>query len=161
MSPSFLRAGRLILTTLAAVAALPFINRPAEAQPTPFRFHACYVPASGTVYVIKTPDGPSECRSKTHVEFQWTDYARSLDYFTRHAEFTVAAGGVGAGSLECPLGTLMHNGGYVLHDEQMRPLSSLPHTGDLQYSLRTWMVRVKNESTSPQQFSIWVRCTKP
>lgn len=35
--------------------------------------HACYVPASGTVYRIRTADMREACSSSTHVEFSWTD----------------------------------------------------------------------------------------
>jgi hypothetical protein len=33
---------------------------------------ACYVPASGTVYVIGLPGAPGRCHSDAHVEFSWS-----------------------------------------------------------------------------------------
>jgi len=32
---------------------------------------ACYIPQSGTVYMIKEAGTPTECRASTHVEFSW------------------------------------------------------------------------------------------
>lgn len=33
---------------------------------------ACYVPASGTVYMIKEPGTPTSCNSPAHVQFTWS-----------------------------------------------------------------------------------------
>lgn len=60
-------------TALAAsVLALALTATPAQAQTV---FHACYVPASGTVYRIKAPNTPANCLQPTHVAFSWTDGA--------------------------------------------------------------------------------------
>lgn len=52
------------------VAVLP-VSR-VEAQNV---MHACYVPASGTVYRIKTGDTKESCASDQHVAFSWTSGA--------------------------------------------------------------------------------------
>ena len=69
-----LRAPALALLLLAAldIAAL-FLAAPAvHAQhATPQTFHACYVPASGTVYRIREPGLRTNCHASSHVEFSW------------------------------------------------------------------------------------------
>src|SRR2546426_8468690 len=48
----------------------------ATAQITAKQYFACYVPATGTVYLIKQPGLRSECASG-HVQFSWSDGASS------------------------------------------------------------------------------------
>jgi len=57
--------GAVILTAVIPV-------RTAAAQsPPPVIFWACYVPASGTAYRIKTVDTREKCAAANHVEFFW------------------------------------------------------------------------------------------
>ncbi|HEY0930548.1 MAG TPA: tail fiber domain-containing protein [Gemmatimonas sp.] len=58
------------LTLAALTLASALTSTPAEAQAV---FHACYVPASGTVYRIKAANTPANCLQPTHVAFSWTD----------------------------------------------------------------------------------------
>src|SRR3954470_18152765 len=37
----------------------------------PDTIHACYVPATGTVYRIRSAGLPNACQSSSHVEFWW------------------------------------------------------------------------------------------
>ena len=57
------------LTSMGLLAVLGVILSPSavEAQ----LIHACYVPASGTVYRIKAEGAKDACTGKKHVEFSW------------------------------------------------------------------------------------------
>ena len=61
----------------AAAAVTVFLAAsPVHAQSAPPVIDACYVPASGTVYRVDTPEGPAPgapgaCRSSQHVRFRW------------------------------------------------------------------------------------------
>lgn len=57
------------LALLGAIAAL-LIAAPSEAAAQTRT--ACYVPASGTVYMIKEPGTPTACHSGAHVQFTWS-----------------------------------------------------------------------------------------
>src|SRR5436309_4308007 len=59
----------LLATGLFASAA-GNMQAPATAQITAKQYFACYVPATGTVYLIKQPGLRSECASG-HVQFSW------------------------------------------------------------------------------------------
>ena len=63
----------LLATGLFASAA-GNMQAPATAQITAKQYFACYVPATGTVYLIKQPGLRSECASG-HVQFSWSDGA--------------------------------------------------------------------------------------
>ena len=65
----------LLATGLFASAA-GNMQAPATAQITAKQYFACYVPATGTVYLIKQPGLRSECASG-HVQFSWSDGASS------------------------------------------------------------------------------------
>jgi hypothetical protein len=60
---------------MAALAALPVLAlaapAPAAAQ-NQVTLYACYIPNTGNVYRIKTPDTPAACHG-SHVEFSWVD----------------------------------------------------------------------------------------
>ena len=56
---------------LAALTAAAFAPGAAHAQTVNEVITSCYVPASGSVYRIKTPGGPTTCQSPKHVEFTW------------------------------------------------------------------------------------------
>lgn len=60
---SLLRAGGLAMFAL-------LVGAEAQAQTAPAVIHACYLPATGTVYRIKAPNTPAACRA-AHVEFSW------------------------------------------------------------------------------------------
>src|ERR1041385_6711542 len=59
----------------AAVVALAASSTNAHAQTItttpPALLWACYVPTTGTVYRIKTPDTRDACVAANHVEFSW------------------------------------------------------------------------------------------
>lgn len=55
------------------IAAFGPLTNIADAQtPGPTLLYACYVPRTGSVYRIKTPDTPQIC-GKGHVEFSWNE----------------------------------------------------------------------------------------
>ena len=56
-------------TVLGAIAALVMLTPSQAAAQTRT---ACYVPASGTVYMIKEPGTPTKCNSNAHVQFTWS-----------------------------------------------------------------------------------------
>lgn len=141
------------------MAALTLSARPAEAQANETTFYACYVPGSGTIYRIKSANTPAACKKSTHIEFQWTDFLRAIDYdITKQLNIAVNPGATYGASVECPLGSVAYTGGFVLDDAGLRVLASHPHTGDTASSLGRWVVRVKNESSTVGTFSIWARC---
>src|SRR5829696_732832 len=63
MRNRFLMAAALATAALAAAAA------PAAAQTDSIR--ACYVPTTGNVYRIGTPDTHPDCVAPSHVRFAW------------------------------------------------------------------------------------------
>ncbi len=69
------RRGPFISTLAAVAAALAATFGAAPSAGAQTVFHACYVPASGTVYRIKAPSTPQNCLQPTHVAFSWTDGA--------------------------------------------------------------------------------------
>lgn len=64
-------ARRLVPAALAiaALAATAPALRAQAAASDPNVIHACYVPTSGTVYRIRTPDTRPTCASSAHIEF--------------------------------------------------------------------------------------------
>src|SRR2546426_12453248 len=60
-----------LLTTGLLVSAAGNVQAQATAQITAKQFFACYVPATGTVYLIKQAGLRSECASG-HVQFSWS-----------------------------------------------------------------------------------------
>lgn len=56
------------IATACVALALVASASPAGAQ----QLSACYVPKSGTVYMINQAGTPSACLSKQHVEFSWS-----------------------------------------------------------------------------------------
>lgn len=69
------RRGPFVSTLAAVAAALAATLGAAPSAGAQTVFHACYVPASGTVYRIKAPSTPQNCLQPTHVAFSWTDGA--------------------------------------------------------------------------------------
>jgi endosialidase-like protein len=63
---------RTLLAAAAALTAVAASAHPARAQQTD-TLYACYVPHTGNVYRIKTPDTFPDCTGPTHVEFSWKD----------------------------------------------------------------------------------------
>jgi hypothetical protein len=85
-----------VFATAALPALLPSaVEGQSAPQPGAKIFHACYVPASGTVYRIKEPGSPQSCNSTQHVEFSWTDGVNAIRTGT-------AAGGDLSGSYPDP-----------------------------------------------------------
>jgi hypothetical protein len=66
-----LPAARL-LTATAALTSARGAGSPA-AQSDQRVFHACYVPGSGTVYIVGEGRTREQCASSQHVAFSWTD----------------------------------------------------------------------------------------
>ncbi len=66
------RWGVSALRRSLAALALVATSAPLAAQ-TPQVYYACYVPLTGTVYRIMTPDTKPACSSTSHVQFSWTD----------------------------------------------------------------------------------------
>ena len=60
-----------LLVTGLFVSAAGNVQAQSTAQITTKQFSACYVPATGTVYLIKQPGLRSECASG-HVQFSWS-----------------------------------------------------------------------------------------
>ncbi|WP_041265732.1 tail fiber domain-containing protein [Gemmatimonas aurantiaca] len=88
--PLTLAASTLAVAALTLASALT--ASPLEAQAV---FHACYVPASGTVYRVKAPNTPANCLQPTHVAFSWTDGADAAAALQNAVKKTdVAAGDV-------------------------------------------------------------------
>src|SRR5580693_7181500 len=69
-----LRASSML--TRAGVALL--VGATAVAAQAPTVYYACYVPLTGTVYRIQTPDTKPACTSAAHVQFSWTDGANAV-----------------------------------------------------------------------------------
>lgn len=63
---------------MLAAAAVASIGASAQAQ-TPVTRFACYVPSTGTVYLIKEPLTKENCTSPNHVPFSWVD-AKGADH---------------------------------------------------------------------------------
>ena len=63
-----------LVRCLPAMAALglAFAAVPAVAQTGTTTLYGCYVPNSGTVYRIRGPGLPDDCRGASHVEFSWS-----------------------------------------------------------------------------------------
>jgi hypothetical protein len=60
-----------VLCALVALLAPSAARAQAGAGAIPDTVHACYVPATGTIYRIKMPGLPSACAASSHVEFSW------------------------------------------------------------------------------------------
>ena len=60
-----------LLTTGLLVSAAGNVQAQATAQITAKQFFACYVPTTGTVYLIKQPGLRTECAAG-HVQFSWS-----------------------------------------------------------------------------------------
>lgn len=56
----------------AALGAIVFLLMATPSQGAAQTRTACYVPASGTVYMIKEPGTPTACNSNAHVQFTWS-----------------------------------------------------------------------------------------
>ena len=63
---------RTLLAAVAAAAVSAAGVQPAAAQATD-TLYACYVPNTGNVYRIKTPDTQPNCLAPVHVQFSWKD----------------------------------------------------------------------------------------
>src|SRR5437867_2001676 len=61
-----------LLATGLFISAADNMRAQTAAQITAKQFSACYVPATGTVYLIKQPGLRSEC-APGHVQFSWSD----------------------------------------------------------------------------------------
>src|SRR6266516_339606 len=86
-----------LLATGLFVSAASSLHAQSTAQITTKQFFACYVPATGTVYLIKQPGLQSECASG-HVQFSWTDGGSSPEV-TPAAVITDANGWAATGTV--------------------------------------------------------------
>lgn len=66
-----LPAARLLTATAALTSALGAGSLAAQSDQRVF--HACYVPGSGTVYIVGEGRTREQCASSQHVAFSWTD----------------------------------------------------------------------------------------
>lgn len=91
-----------------------------SAQTTPAVFHACYVPASGTVYRIGEPGLREDCVSHRHVRFSWTDGEAAVGalsgYVHVRTDGAVASESSLAAIAACPDGKVAVGGGYSVGD---------------------------------------------
>src|SRR5438034_4909578 len=91
----------LLATGLFASAA-GNMQAPATAQITAKQYFACYVPATGTVYLIKQPGLRTECATG-HVQFSWVDGADvggvTPDVVINDANGWAATGTFGSGAI--------------------------------------------------------------
>lgn len=65
---------RVRFSILTAVIAIPLFAGTSSAQESA-GLHACYMPGTGVVYLIRQPGLPDECRASQHVEFYWAEAA--------------------------------------------------------------------------------------
>jgi hypothetical protein len=151
---------RRILTVSSILAIGTLVPRSAEAQIGVTTYHACYVPGSGTVYRIGEPDTPATCKNKSHVEFQWTDFVRAVDPVIVFTLANIAAGDIATASAECPLNSIMYTGGFALHTDGLRVMASTPEVNPSALAMRTWVVQVKNEGSTPSSFGVYARCVR-
>lgn len=56
----------------AALGTIVFLLMATPSQAAAQTRTACYVPASGTVYMINEPGTPTVCKSDAHVQFTWS-----------------------------------------------------------------------------------------
>lgn len=151
---------RHIFAAFAVLAGLAAVSEPAEAQASA-TYYACYVPASGTVYRIKTADTPAACKKDTHVEFQWVDFGGASDPIIAQTSITIAPGNVRSVAAQCPLGSILYTGGYTVStDALVRVLVSYPEMANPGINSGMWFVRAWNESATPQQVTAHARCLR-
>lgn len=60
-----------VLLILSVAGALTVHPRVAEAQSASDSLHACFVPASGTIYRIRATGAPGDCVDASHAKFSW------------------------------------------------------------------------------------------
>ena len=75
---SFLRRPTRIVGSFGLLMILAATPEDARAQSAPVPMTFCYVPLTGTVYRVGTPDTRPACASATHVPFTVTDGAGAL-----------------------------------------------------------------------------------
>ena len=74
-----LRVGTLLGIAILVAVALPNAHVAAQTSPPASSvFYFCYVKGSGTVYRIKVPGVPDDCKGESHTPFSWTDGANAL-----------------------------------------------------------------------------------
>lgn len=139
----------------AALSLLALIPIAAEAQTT---ITACYVPKTGSVYRIKAPDSPQNCKSG-HVEFSWK--APQVTYGTISAvtaNFTIQPGTQGGGTAECPAGSVAISGGYI-------PATVAGFSANFQIRMNAnhpqvpgWRVSGHNFGTTPVEIAVQAYC---
>jgi hypothetical protein len=149
---------RATLATAAAVLASALMPRAAAAQADSV-IVACYVPTSGSVYRIQTPDTPQACTKPAHVQFSW----RRAGY--SNAVVATAKGTLPAPSgkfltATCPVGRTAISGGYRTWSDGLvtRPqqLSSYPQVTN---GVPTgWGVGLFNSGPSTVNYEIYAVC---
>lgn len=140
------------------VAALIVLPTAAQAQET---LTACYVPKSGSVYRIKTPDTPAACKSN-HVQFSWTHGAST---FTRHESAAnaklISPNAFAQLTAECDAGEVVVSGGWTTYPNGPVSVSaSRPNTGLDQQPLQEWFVDVRNTGSDDIYAWAYVICAR-
>ena len=66
---------RAVALLVVSVLAAPALHASPSTGPTipfdPETIYACFVPGSGSIYLIKTTDPTETCKSANHIAFQW------------------------------------------------------------------------------------------
>lgn len=112
--------GRRLLLAAVSAALVLLVPRAGHAQEV---IHACYVPASGTIYRIKATDPAETCKSPQHVEFQWNvegpagaDGADGVSGYEVLSETVPLTSAGVAKVLPCPAGKRVLGGGFSILD---------------------------------------------
>jgi hypothetical protein len=143
--------GQRFLLAAALGALVVLAPRTAQAQDV---IHACYVPASGTIYRIKASDVTETCKSPQHIEFHWNvegpagaDGADGVSGYEVLSE-TVPLTSAGIGKvLPCPAGKRVLGGGFSILDPGVKRYAhvSQPFQSPL---VSGWAVSVFEDSDS-------------
>ncbi|HJS46536.1 MAG TPA: hypothetical protein VJ773_00980 [Gemmatimonadales bacterium] len=98
------------IRSAALLAALALIPAAAQAQ----TITACYVPKTGSVYRIQAAGAPDTCKTN-HVEFSWNAGGGSTGAVSTVTEtHVVPAGAFGFKSADCPTGSTVVGGGFLV-----------------------------------------------
>ena len=149
----------MLRTRIAALlAALVLIPAAAQAQTT---ITACYVPNSGSVYRIKTPDTPNACKSN-HVEFSWQAEASPWGAVSYVEEvFDIDPGQVASGVAQCPEGQIIMSGGHTTQNPYTSHLVILSSQAVAAIHHKTsWWVTVRNDGSATENVIAHAQCAE-
>ena len=171
----------LAVATLVLAAGFAAVPSRLVAQSGATVLYGCYVPSSGTVYRIKADGLPTDCRSKTHVQFTWSlqgppgpqgpqgptgpqGVAGPSGPLSGRvlitAQGTAAPNAFGTASATCPTGKKVLGGGFTGLTGNVTQVSHNspkpnPTSG---FSDTTWEVILYNSDTFPQVFTVYAIC---